>query len=919
MRFFKNKTNKTFLFLIIGFISITNPAFSQAWQWANSLGGSNSDVASLTCTDPSGNVFVTGTFSGVSMNIGTVSIANAGGSDVFVAKFDANGNYIWSQRIAGTGQESVNGICSDAAGRVYVTGSFDSPSITVSPLSVSNYTNFTSDAYVACFDGFGSPQWLRKYGGSGNETGGGVAYTNTQSSLYMTGYFNTPNLAIGTTTLANASTSGATFDIFLIKLSSFGNPTWALRTGGSASNDYGHSVSIDASNSYPYVAGSFSPTSTLTPTSIIGTTTLTSYGGQDLFVSKFTDVGGFSWARGSGGSSTSGVDYFGELAVDASNNPYITGYYFGTPYTIGTTTLAYSGGYDAFVAKYNSAGTLQWANKVMTGNALNEDTRSIATDGNNNVYVCGSFAGTVVTTGAGNLTNSNPGTTTEAFVVKYNSAGVAQWATSANGSSNEYASGIASDAVGNVYVAGYYNIAGPTAFGTTTLNSAGGNDGFYSKIGCLTTTLTGPSNVCTGSSATLTASGASSYTWSTGATTSSIVIAPSTNTVYSVTGSSATCVGTPGSLTITVLPASLNAGSSLNLLCKQKAVISATCNPTATLVTWSPATNLSSSSVLTPTVTAATGATNYTVTTTLSNGCVKTGTVNVSSYAQTPDICQVTVDSLSVYNEIYWDKTLYPQADSFVVYREVSTNTYTRIAAISRTAMSMYIDTNRSIGPANGNPNLTYYKYKLQVKDSCGNASALSLWHETIFIQDQLNGNFNWNMYSIESTTTTPVSNYNLKRRDLAIGTETIVTSTTGGLASDPQYNTVWPTNIKWFVDAVGFSCNATAKTMVLKTKTKSNQSNDKQFIGVKELEFDGKVILYPNPANDVLNVDLNSLPKTETTTEIRNTLGQLVYQTKSLNQHLVINTSSLAGGVYIVNIKQNNNIIAVKKVVINK
>jgi hypothetical protein len=237
----------------------------------------------------------------------------------------------------------------------------------------------------------------------------------------------------------------------------------------------------------------------------------------------------------------------------------------------------------------------------------------------------------------------------------------------------------------------------------------------------------------------------------------------------------------------------------------------------------------------------------------------------------------------------------------------------------------MYADTNRSIGPANGNPNLTYYKYKLQIKDSCGNVSPMSLWHETIFIQDQLNGNFNWNMYAIEGTTTTPVSNYNLKRRSLSTGTETLVTSTTGGLASDPAYNTFWPTNVKWFVDAVGFNCIPSAKLnpnqiYVIKSKTKSNQSNDKLFAtSVNNLMHINNIHIYPNPANDVLNIDLNSLDKTETTVEIQNTLGQIVYQTKALNQYLVVNTIDFNNGVYIVNVKQNNKTIAVKKVVVDK
>ena len=332
---------------------------------------------------------------------------------------------------------------------------------------------------------------------------------------------------------------------------------------------------------------------------------------------------------------------------------------------------------------------------------------------------------------------------------------------------------------------------------------------------------------------------------------------------------------------------------------------------------WTPTTNLSSSTVLTPTVTGNFGTTIYTVNVNLNNGCVKTATMNVTSAAQAPNICMVTVDSLGNNNEIYWDKTLYPRADSFIVYRETSLNFYTRIGGVSRTALSMYVDTNRSIGPANGNPNLSYYRYKLRIKDSCGNVSPLSLWHETIFIQDQLNGNFNWNSYAIESSLP-PISIYNLKRRNIATGTETLIASTTGNLSTDPQYNTFWPTATKWFVDAVGFNCNATAKVMVLKTKTKSNQSNDKTFpTGIVSVSMNTAVNVYPNPAQDVLNVDMNALPKTETIVELQNLLGETLYTTTSLNQHLVINTSAFAKGVYLLNIKQNNKTLAIKKVVV--
>ena len=146
-----------------------------------------------------------------------------------------------------------------------------------------------------------------------------------------------------------------------------------------------------------------------------------------------------------------------------------------------------------------------------------------------------------------------------------------------------------------------------------------------------------------------------------------------------------------------------------------------------------------------------------------------------------------------------------------------------------------------------------------------------------------------------------------------------MVASTTGFLSTDPQYNTFWPTQTKWFVDAVGFSCNATTKMMVLKSKTKSNQSNDKTFptaiyVGNKS----NLISVYPNPAKDNLNVDFSGLPKTETTIELTNMLGQLVYKTQALNQVVNINTSQLESGVYMLTVKQNDTVSAFKKVVID-
>lgn len=914
MIFLKFKFRKSILITLIGLFCFSFSSFSQAWQWARSGGGTVGDQGWKTCTDPSGNIYVAGEFSSISITIGTITIPGSGSSDVFIAKYDNSGNVLWARGIGGTGAENIGGIATSTAGDIAVFGSFRSPTFTVAPFSVSNATTSgTSDVFLARFSSIGVTQFLNAYGNAGDQFARGCDYSSG-NTLWITGDYTSTNFVLGSYTVTNSSTIGFS-DVFFAPISTGGTPIAAYDFGGANSSDYSAGITTYSNNAV-YITGRFG-----TSTTTIGTSTLTSYGVSDVFLTKYNGAGGFQWAVGAG--ATNADEAYG-IDADPSGNILITGYYSGSIMTLGTTTLTAATNTEGFLAKYNSSGVLTWA-QAITGPGF-EYSRGITTDASSNVFVTGNYGSSTLTFSTITIPNTTTTNMSDAFVAKYNSSGVPQWATHPIGSNAEFGKGICTDAIGNVYSTGNFNIAGATAFGTTTLTSVGADDFWFAKIGCLTTNIIGPLGVCAGNSTTLTATGATTYSWNTGATTTNLIITPTVTTSYTATGTTGACVGTPAVITVTFLPASMGTGSNLNLLCKQKAVINATCNPASpTSVIWTPTTNLSSSTVLTPTVTGGFGTTTYSVTVNLNNGCVRTGTVNVSSYAQTPDVCQVTVDSLGVNNEIYWDKTLYPQADSFIVYREVSTSVYSRIAAVSRTAFSMYTDTNRSIGPANGDPNLTYYKYKLQIKDSCGNVSPLSLWHETIFIQDQMNGNFNWNMYAIEATTSTPVSNYNLKRRSISTGTETLVISTTGGLATDPAYASFWPLNVKWFVDALGFNCNATAKfdpnnqTMVVKTKTKSNQSNDKLATGISAFGLSNIIKVYPNPANNLLNIDMNGISKAETIVEIQNTLGQIVYATKSLNQHLVINTSDLGSGVYFVTVKQNGKTLDVKKVIIDK
>jgi len=155
-----------------------------------------------------------------------------------------------------------------------------------------------------------------------------------------------------------------------------------------------------------------------------------------------------------------------------------------------------------------------------------------------------------------------------------------------------------------------------------------------------------PPTICSGSSSTLTANGATTYLWNTGATTSAITVNPGGTTTYTVTGTSAGCPSTPQTVIVTVNPTptisisplapTICPGGNVNLT-----VIG------ATTYTWSPATDLSATTGATvnatPTITAT-----YTVTGTSAAGCpsapqtvvVKVAsTLNVSVTPGTPSIC----------------------------------------------------------------------------------------------------------------------------------------------------------------------------------------------------------------------------------------------------------------------------------------
>jgi hypothetical protein len=297
----------------------------------------------------------------------------------------------------------------------------------------------------------------------------------------------------------------------------------------------------------------------------------------------------------------------------------------------------------------------------------------------------------------------------------------------------------------------------------------------------------------------------------------------------------------------------------------------------------------------------------YSVTITDSVGCLINSSITIDSLPPppAPNICLVTVDDGSVNNIIYWNKTPYTSADSFIVYREVSTSVYKRIGAVSNDSLSEFIDTARSIGPANGNPNVGAYRYKLQIKDTCGLLSPLGPYHNTIYIINAGLGQFTWSIpYSIEGAPN-PAQNYVLlcDSANVNVWWPVAVVSGTQSSATDPGYASHsaianWRVRTFWNI-----TCTPTRATV---NTTRSNIRHGSISTGIRT-EPISSMLVYPNPASDEVTIELPPVPR-KISIRILNSIGQVVFEENMIssdNSGIVkqINTSGFAKGIYTISI----------------
>ena len=202
---------------------------------------------------------------------------------------------------------------------------------------------------------------------------------------------------------------------------------------------------------------------------------LDAYSDQDAFIAKYAADGRYLWDRTIG---TEAPDHANAVAFAPNGDVVVTGWtssYLDLGNGVQQTAF---GGNDVFLATYRgSDGTFVRGRTFGSGGG--DVGRSVAVDGNSNVYVAGNFQGTVDF--GGGATNAAGGSTdNDGFVAKYSPTGTFVWVKAIGGASADNAAAVALDGTGNVRVAGRIGPLGST--GSTTLASAGGNDAFVAAF-----------------------------------------------------------------------------------------------------------------------------------------------------------------------------------------------------------------------------------------------------------------------------------------------------------------------------------------------------------------------------------------------------------------------------------------------------
>jgi hypothetical protein len=454
------------------------------------FGGTGNEVAYGIAVDPQGSVYVTGATASTDFPVqSAVQSAYKGGStDAFIFKLDPSGSQlVYSTFIGGSATDEAHSIAVDAGGNAYITGFTQSTDFPV----VNGFQKTRAgeqEAYVLKLNSSGSGIVFSTYlGGSSDDRGFSIA-VDAGTNVYVTGTTASNNFP--TANPYQRSNAGGFADAFVTKIGAAGNLVYSTYVGG-IGNDNPLGIAVDGSGA-AYVTGW--TTSVNFP---LVNPLQTKFGGldtpvgtDDIFVFKLTPAGtGLDYSTYIGGT---GSDEGTRIAVDSAGSAYITGYTSSLNFPVVKPYQAALGNFE--ICLTNPAST-----------CLDSFVAKVAPDGKSLVFAT-YFGGFQNDSGSGIAVDASgsiyvAGYTTsfdfpsangiqnfiggdrDAFVAKFAPSGnILVFSTFLGGSGTESATGLTIDATGNVYVVGITNSGDFKTQNPAQAAVAGAQEVFVSKL-----------------------------------------------------------------------------------------------------------------------------------------------------------------------------------------------------------------------------------------------------------------------------------------------------------------------------------------------------------------------------------------------------------------------------------------------------
>lgn len=383
------------------------------------LGTSGVELTIAPASDRFGNVYVVGSSSG------SLGGSNVGASDIWLAKYDSNGDRQWIQQFGSSSVDAPLEIATDNEGNLYLTG------VTKGDLEKTDSESGVYQGWLAKYDSDGNQVWIRQFADNLTDTSFSID-VDDQSNIYLSGF----------TIEETEGIASFQDDPWIAKYDSDGNQQWYQVFGTSdLDENYGVAVSNDGS---VYATGW-----------TVGDLGGNNAGLYDIWLAKHDNNGQQQWIQQFG---TQDYEFSWGIDTDSQGNIYLTGW------TLGDLEGSNAGSSDTWLAKYDSNGNQVWMQQF--GTSGNDSSLCIEIDFNDNIFLAGYTDN--------DLGGSNAGSA-DAWVAKYDSDGNQVWIQQFGTPDDDPASKLTVDNTGHVYVTG-------STYGSLGSMNAGNYDSWIAKL-----------------------------------------------------------------------------------------------------------------------------------------------------------------------------------------------------------------------------------------------------------------------------------------------------------------------------------------------------------------------------------------------------------------------------------------------------